>query len=96
MNEFLLAGRLVKTPELRASKDGEKKYTFITLAINGKDKSDFFDITVFGKTAEIIVQYCEKGCPLTVKGFLRQGTKENGYKITLIADKVFFGNKKEN
>lgn len=95
MNEFILAGNITKTPEIRVSKNGENKYTFVTIAINGKEKTDYLDVTIFGKTAETIVQYCEKGCPLTVQGYMKQGTKDNNYRITLVASKVFFGFRKE-
>ena len=52
----------------------------VTLATNRKWKSEsgelkeevtFIDCTAFGKTAEIIGQYCRKGNPLLVEGRLR-------------------------
>ena len=78
-NKVILMGNLTKDPELRFSSEG-KAIGKLRLAVNRKWKSkdgekqnetSFFNITSFGKAAEIISQYVEKGSPLLVDGRLR-------------------------
>jgi len=84
-NKVILMGNLTKDPELRFSSDG-RAIGKLKMAVNrkwkdkdGETKSEasFFDITAFGKAAEIVSQYVEKGSPLLVDGKLRSYNYEN-------------------
>jgi len=98
MNIILLTGRLTKDPELAMSKDSEKYYCKFTLAVDrGKDKdgnqiTDFPRITAFGKQAENMPKYLEKGCLIAVLAELRTSKYEKDgqtqYSEDLIANKI--------
>lgn len=66
MNEVRLLGRLTNEPDKRMTASS-KEISNIDLAVDsGKDKdgnkkTTFIKITFFGKTAEIVNQYCHKG-----------------------------------
>ncbi len=95
MNNFNIAGRLVKDVEAK-TKNG-KIYSFITVAVNmGKDNTEFLDITLFGKTAEITAQYGKKGDSIGVTGYIHKNGKDRDYTLSLIGNSVsFLSNKKE-
>ena len=56
----------------------------ISLAVNSKrkqneewvDQVDFFDVTLFARTAEIASEYLSKGSPALIEGRLKQETWE--------------------
>lgn len=80
MNSISLIGRLTKDPELKTK--GEVKYCLFSLAVKRiakKDETDFFNCTAFGKTAEVIEQYCKKGRELGVTGSIEFNKKDNVY-----------------
>lgn len=80
MNNINLVGRLTKDPELKTK--GDVKYCLFSLAvkrIGKKDETDFFNCTAFGKTAEVIAEYCKKGRELGVTGSIEFNKKDNVY-----------------
>lgn len=100
-NTFTLAGRLAADPEVSS---GQTTRVRIRLAVDGYDhsakakKTDFFSITLFGRRAESIGQYAQKGSFLVVSGELRenQWTDKQGqkrYDVQLVGDDAFFGPK---
>ena len=97
MNNFNIAGRLVKDTEVMTSKSNkETLYCYNTVAINsGKDKVEYIDFTAFGKTAEILGQYGVKGKAVAITGYIHKNGAEKKYSTTLIAEKVSFLSKKE-
>lgn len=68
MNVF---GRLTRNPEQKTSQQGN---TFVTLSLavnhgknsQGEEEATFIDLTAYGKTAENILKYCQKGSRLSV------------------------------
>lgn len=83
MNTVILMGRFVDDPETSTYKgsDGEKglRVTF-TLAVQreGKDAgADFIRCVAFGKRADFIAQYFEKGQKALVTGRWQTGSYEN-------------------
>lgn len=81
----------------------------ISLAVNRSKKQDeqwidevsYFDITIFGKTAENLKSYLTKGKQICVEGHLQQQRWEKDgqkfSKIVIIADNVqLLGGKTEN
>lgn len=89
MNIIVLKGRLVRDVELRAASTGMSVGSF-TIAVDrpvakGQEKTaDFINCTAFGKTAEIISQYCKKGSSILINGSLRieTYTNKNDQKVT--------------
>ena len=84
-----IMGNLTRSPELRYTPNGTPVAT-IGLAVNRKYKQGeelkeevgFFDVVAFGRTAEVIAQYVDKGDCILVNGRLQQRRwdTENGDK----------------
>ena len=61
MNVITIKGNLVKPMELKRSKDGKTVFATGTVAENYKNKTNFFNFTVFGQQAEYAVKTAGKG-----------------------------------
>jgi single-strand DNA-binding protein len=93
-NKVILMGNLTRDIELRTTQGGMAIAKF-GMAINRKTSSQsgesrestcFVDCTAFGKSAEILGQYVQKGSPLFVDGRLEFSTweaKEGGKRSKL-------------
>lgn len=89
MNKLILAGRLVKDPEVNYTESG-KVWGRISVAVDrpyqkgGKEnkKTDFFNCVVFGKTAEFVGNYFTKGRRILLEGSVQFNdyTDKNGQK----------------
>lgn len=86
MNKFFGIGNLCRDVELKITNSG-KSYLQNSIAIkndyknaNGEYDSEFINIVVWGKTAEFLVQYAQKGMKVAVEGRLtnRSYDKEDG------------------
>lgn len=96
-NKVILIGRLGRDPELRVSQSGSSFANF-TLATNdgfGDNKrTDWHNVTAFGKTAESICKFLKKGSICALEGriqydsYEKDGVKKNTTKI--LADHVTF------
>lgn len=85
MNSIYAIGRIGKDIELKATEAGTS-YVKFSLACSRMDKNkttDWFDLVAWGKTAEIISQYCGKGKQIGVIGQLqtRSYTNNEGKNI---------------
>ena len=101
LNQVVLVGRIVKTPELRVTENGKKTAT-VTLAvprnyknINGEYDTDFLDCTLWTNVAENTTEYCQTGDMVGVKGHLQTRTIQNEdgskkRKTEIVAEKVTF------
>ena len=100
LNQVVLVGRLVRTPELRETESG-KKVTHITLAVprsyknvNGEYETDFIDCTLWTGVAENTTEYCSKGDLLGIKGRIQTSSyekdNEKKYITEIIVEKVTF------
>jgi single-strand DNA-binding protein len=90
-NKVILAGNLTRDPQLRFLPSQTAVVDF-GLAVNhkwrtpqGEDREEvlFIDCSAFGKMAETINKYCQKGKPILVEGRLKFETwddKESGGK----------------
>jgi len=100
INFLAIDGNLVRDPEARYTSGG-MCITSFSLAHNRKrgDKEEvyFFDVTVFGKTAEIVAEKTRKGASVMVHGFLRQERWEKegkkGQRVKIVAEYVGFKEK---
>lgn len=104
MNRVILIGRLARDPELRFTASGKAVATF-SMAVNrpfSKEReADFFNIVVWGRTAENCANYLAKGRLVGLEGRLQSRsyetqTGEKRYVTEVVADNVEFlewGNK---
>jgi len=75
MNNCSFVGRLVKDVQVREAKSGSK-VLFNRLAVRAerKDEEDLFmNFVVFGKGAEVVAEYRQKGGEIGISGRLRPG-----------------------
>lgn len=109
LNQITVMGRLVRDPELRMTTSNTPVANF-TIACdrdirngNGERETDFLDVVVFGKTAEFVHSYFQKGSVAVVNGRLQirpwtDNAGNNRRATEIIANSVYFGdsNKKES
>ena len=84
MNNFNCIGRIVKDLEIKTSQGGTTVLNN-TVAINrpfknkqtGEREADFINFVAFGKTAEIIAQYHQKGSLIGLSGRMQSRSYEN-------------------
>ena len=77
MNKIIILGRLTKDVEVRYTPSQKVVATF-TLAVdrsftaeNGKKEADFINCVLWGKSAELIGNSCQKGHRILVEGRLQ-------------------------
>lgn len=93
MKNFQIAGHLGATPELKTS--GETTFTHLRVCANGK-RSDWFNVTAFGKLAEAITEHLAKGDGIAIHGEMRTKKYDGREYTELIAQGAdFFGKKKD-
>ncbi len=77
MNSINIIGRLTREPELKTLPSGTSALEG-TIAYNERVKGEnvamFFDFTAYGRTAELIDQYCHQGDMIGFTGKLKQKT----------------------
>lgn len=100
MNSVVLTGRLTRDPEVRYTASQTAVATF-TLAVDrpySKDKennADFIRITSFGKQAEFVEKYLNKGRLVGVSGRIQTGSYQaqdgtTRYTTDVVADRIEF------
>lgn len=74
LNVVNLVGRAGVEPEIKYFESGTKKCT-LTLAVDRRsrnnDKPDWFNLEIWGRTAEIAKDYVHKGTLIGIQGSLR-------------------------
>ncbi len=107
MNKVFLSGRLTRDPEVKYTPNG-KAYTRVGLAVdrNYQNKNaesdqptvDFFNLSVWEKTAEFFGRYLSKGRKIVVEGRLqtytyeKDGVKRSGFDV--VVDRCEFADAK--
>lgn len=79
INKTVLVGRLTRDIEIKYTNSGAAIGN-LSIAVNRSRKQDdqwidetsFFDVKIYGKTAESLRPYLTKGKQITVEGFLKQ------------------------
>lgn len=99
INRVVLIGRLTRDPELRTTSTGKSVVAF-SIAVTKKFKpqdgspdADFFNVSAWGKTAEYVSNYLNKGRLVAVDGRLqtRKYTGSDGVNrevVEIVADDV--------
>lgn len=84
MKNITIAGNCTKDAELRTTQGGQSVAGF-SIAVNGYENgaktSTFFDVSVWGKRGEAVMQFAKKGAKMCVTGDL--GTREYNGKTYL-------------
>ncbi|BDU93169.1 TPA: single-stranded DNA-binding protein [Clostridium perfringens] len=96
MNKIVLGGRLVKEPELKFLDGDGKAVARFTIAVSrkikgkdGKRETDFFNCVIFGKLAEGITKYANKGQEIVLVGEVRNRSYEDKYNIKRYITEVY-------
>ncbi|UXU67443.1 single-stranded DNA-binding protein [Staphylococcus agnetis] len=95
-NSVILTGRITKDLELKQA--GQTQVTNFSMAVDNpfkKDDTSFFDIVAFGKTAELLNNYCGKGSKILIEGNLKQDRFQdkqgnNRSAVRVIANRIEF------
>ena len=106
-NRVVLVGNLTRDPELRYISSGTA-VTEIGLAVNDRKKSSsgewvedtqFIDVTLWGRTAEVASEYLGKGSSLLIEGRLKLDRWEKDdkkfSKLRVVGEKMEFLDKRE-
>lgn len=94
MNKLILCGNVVRKPEYKET--ANTQLAQFTLAINeGKDLTTFVDCQAWGKTAEIVDKYVDKGHKLLVEGRLSLTEYEGKRYTRCVAERVELINPKK-
>ena len=110
MNNVVLMGRVTRDPDIRYSNQGDQQMAIarFTLAVDrrfkrdGSDQNaDFISCVAFGKTAEFVEKYVNKGTKLVLSGRIQTGsyTNKDGQKVyttDIVAENVEFAESKAN
>lgn len=108
-NTVVLIGRLTKDVDLRYNDNGEKRTAIARFSIavdrgrkdaDGNSQSDFPNCAAFGKTAENIERFFQKGSKIAVEGSLQTGKYQNKdgqtiYTTDVIVDSFDFVERRE-
>lgn len=106
INQSIIMGRLTANPELRTTQNG-KPYSMFTVAVqrsrkdtDGSRQTDFIDCSAWGKNAEFLCNWFEKGAMIIIRGELRTrdvdaGTESRQKRTTIHADEITFGESKK-
>ncbi len=109
-NKVILIGNLTRDPDLRVTNTGlsicklglavNRNYT--TKEGDSKDETTYVDIDAFGKQAEILSKYMQKGKPLMIEGRLKldQWESSDGQKRSklgvILENFQFIGGREES
>jgi single-strand DNA-binding protein len=100
----VILGNMTRDPEMRYMPNG-MAVVDLSIATNNKwtdkasgekkEEANFFDVTAFGKLAEISAEYLKKGRKVMISGRLKQERWETPegqkrQKVKVIADQVLF------
>lgn len=95
LNKVMIIGNAGRDAELKFTPSGSAVSTF-SLAVNykskGEDSTEWFNVVLFGDTAEKVSQYITKGKPVYVEGRLQtrswEKDGEKHYRTELIANSL--------
>lgn len=94
MNNVVLIGRITAKPELNFTKD-QMAITKFTIAVDrqSKDKgADFIRVTAFGRRAESICRYMDKGRQIAIQGRIQTGSYKDKDGKTVYTTDVIIDN----
>lgn len=106
LNSVIMTGRMAAEPELKTTQSGVNVTSFRIAVtrnykVNDEYLSDFFTVVAWRNTAEFTAKHFKKGDTLTVQGRaeVHKFTDKDGNNremVEIIADSVYFGEKKRD
>ena len=108
MNKFQFMGRLTRDPESRVLPNSNTPVTTFSIAVNrrfadanGERKTDFFNLTAFGKLADFCAKYYRKGQQVLVEGRIQNSSwdDQNGqkrYATDFIIENAYFADSRRD
>lgn len=98
MHKITAIGRLGRDPEMRYTPSGSAVTSFSVASDNrykGEDQTEWLNVSVFGKLAEICNQYLQKGAMVYVEGPFKTRSYEGRdgetrFSVDLIGNSVQF------
>lgn len=103
VNNITVSGRLAKEVEMRYTTSGKAVANFM-IAVDRKfarDETDFFNVVMWGKSAENFANFTAKGSPVAIEGRLQSRSYQNKqgeqvYVVEIVAnDFTLFENRTE-
>ena len=99
-NKVILGGRLTADPDLKTTQSSIPVVKF-SIAVNRRrssgqqNETDFFNVTAWRATAELIARYFRKGSSICIVGTIQNNkwTDQQGathYRTDIVADEVMF------
>ena len=108
INNVVLTGRITRNLELKQTNNNNSSLN-ITLAVernfkdqSGQKQTDFISCKAFGKRAETIAQYCQKGDLIGITGSIQTGSyqKQDGSTVyttdVMVNELIFFPKPKQD
>src|SRR5205809_5504209 len=106
LNKAMVIGNLTRDPEIKSLPSGVKVASF-SVATNRvwknkngvkQENTDYHNIVVFGRQAEIVGQYLRKGASVLVEGRMQTRSWDDAsgvkkYRTEIVAERVQFGPK---
>ena len=105
MNKVILMGRLTRDPEVRYSQ-GQNSTAIARFSIavdrrfkrDGQPDTDFFNCTCFGRQAEFVEKYLQKGTKVVTVGSVQNDNYEKDgvkhYNVQIMVDEIEFAESK--
>lgn len=95
MNSVNIAGNLTRDLELKTTTTGKSVLNTNVAVRRTDDHTDYIDVEIWGKTAEIVNKYCRKGDFVAIKGTLKvdsytDNEGKNRKKVVVVADTCDF------
>lgn len=108
INKVMITGNLTRSPELRSTQGGTAVLTF-GVAVNDRRKNpqtgdwedypNYVDCALFGKRAETVSKFIDKGSKVAIEGSLRYSSWEkDGHKrskLEVIVDEIEFMSRRD-
>lgn len=95
MNKIILVGRLTKDPEQRVIEDKNRIMVKFILAVDrgfknaeGEREADFIPVVLWGKRAEVAMEFLKKGSLISICGRLNSRTYEDSQGIRRYVSEV--------
>ena len=76
INTVVLVGRLTKDPVQKMTAQGKPVVAFTVACNRDKDNAEYISCRAYGKTAELLTQYCKKGSQIGLNGSVHAYTTD--------------------
>ena len=89
MNNLSIIGRMTKDPEIKVVNSKMLcRFSIAVKRVYQKDKTDFFNCSLWGKQAEFVADYCKKGELVSIVGSVHIDKHEDKYYTSINCNNV--------